>query len=340
MNPLTLAGGGIAGLSLGIALRRAGVPVILHEAASYPRHRVCGEFIAGVSDDTLRTLGVLDLLDDALTLRETRWHHGPRPVYRRPLPNPARGISRHRLDQRLAEHFTSLGGELRTRSRLPPEALNREGTVLTGGRVLDKRSPWLGLKVHLRAFQPTADLELHLAGGCYAGVSSVEDGRVNLCGLFHRRRGVKAPREGLIFAYLRACGLDALAERAEAAGPDDASHAGVSGVAFGRVAHPGSVLALGDCHSITPPFTGNGMSMAFESAATALEPLTRYARGHVDWPATRARIDSLLGRRFRTRLRAARAIHPILYQPALQPVLALAGRARLIPYARLYAMTH
>ena len=64
-NPVTLVGGGIAGLSLGIGLRRAGVPVTLIEASTYPRHRVCGEFISGVSQETLKLLGVEDLLDDA-----------------------------------------------------------------------------------------------------------------------------------------------------------------------------------------------------------------------------------------------------------------------------------
>ena len=47
---LTIAGGGLAGLSLGIALRSRGVPVRVIEAASYPRHRVCGEFISAIAD--------------------------------------------------------------------------------------------------------------------------------------------------------------------------------------------------------------------------------------------------------------------------------------------------
>ena len=57
-NPITIAGGGLAGLSLGIALQSRGVHVTIHEASTYPRHRVCGEFISGVSEETLGTLGI------------------------------------------------------------------------------------------------------------------------------------------------------------------------------------------------------------------------------------------------------------------------------------------
>ena len=62
---VTIAGGGLAGLSLGIALRQTRTPVILHEAGMYPRHRVCGEFISGVSPAVLETLGIADLVQDA-----------------------------------------------------------------------------------------------------------------------------------------------------------------------------------------------------------------------------------------------------------------------------------
>ena len=45
-QPVTIIGGGLAGLTLGIGLRQRNVPVTIREAGQYPRHRVCGEFIS------------------------------------------------------------------------------------------------------------------------------------------------------------------------------------------------------------------------------------------------------------------------------------------------------
>ena len=39
MKPIAIAGAGLAGLALGNALQRAGVPTTLHEAHTLPRHR-------------------------------------------------------------------------------------------------------------------------------------------------------------------------------------------------------------------------------------------------------------------------------------------------------------
>src|SRR5664280_3618446 len=64
-KPVTIVGGGLAGLALGIGLRQRGVPVTVWEAGRYPRHRVCGEFICGRGQETLARLGLRDWLERA-----------------------------------------------------------------------------------------------------------------------------------------------------------------------------------------------------------------------------------------------------------------------------------
>ena len=56
---ITIVGGGLAGLTLGIGLLQRGVPVTVWEAGRYPRHRVCGEFISGRGSASLARLGLL-----------------------------------------------------------------------------------------------------------------------------------------------------------------------------------------------------------------------------------------------------------------------------------------
>src|SRR3954471_22798237 len=62
MKPITIIGGGLAGLTLGIGLRKRNVPVTVIEAGRYPRHRVCGEFISGAGNQILQQSGLLEAL--------------------------------------------------------------------------------------------------------------------------------------------------------------------------------------------------------------------------------------------------------------------------------------
>ena len=89
-----------------------------------------------------------------------------------------------------------------------------------------------------------------------------------------------------------------------------------------------------------PPFTGNGMAMAFQSAELALEPLLDYARGKGTWRATCCATNAALRGRFRVRLASATALHPFLLKPRRQRWLAALSRARLLPFGPLYATLH
>lgn len=339
MRPIEIIGGGLAGLSLGLALRRREVPVTLHEAFRYPRHRVCGEFIAGLSDTTVIHLGLQPFLGDALLHREVAWFIDQKPSHRETLPEPARAISRHRLDERLARAFTTAGGELRTDSRkLVEEGNGREGCVVTTGRRRSK-TDWLGLKIHALNLALHCDLELHLGDDAYIGLTRVEDGRVNACGLF-RRRPLAAKGAELVLSYLRTAGLSDLAARLEASQLDVNSFSAVTAVGFDRAVPAANRVSLGDACAMVPPFTGNGMAMAFQSAEIALGPLVNYARGSSSWTETSATIHAALQRRFRLRLATAELLHPFLLRTPRQRWMGRLAQSHLLPFRPLYSALH
>ena len=78
-----------------------------------------------------------------------------------------------------------------------------------------------------------------------------------------------------------------------------------------------------------PPVTGNGMSMAFESAEIAIEPLTRYSRGEISWAQARDTIARKCDAAFAERLTWARRLQWLMFSP----VLRLPGKPCLPPMA-------
>ncbi len=319
---ITIIGGGLTGLSLSIALRKRGIPVILHEAGSYPRHRVCGEFISGISPSTLETLGIPEALSDARHHTSITWFSGDKQTRRHTLSEPALGLSRHLLDDRLQSIATGLGVEIHTGSRIKPEP-GKPATVWSAGRK-PTTGKWIGLKAHLRGIANSSDLEMHTGRNGYLGITPVESDWFNACGLFKIDKNISVRHQDLLPAYLRKNGNHHLAESLEKAEWKHGSFTAVAGFELGLQKPTPGILTLGDSHSIIPPFTGNGMTMAFQSAETALPHLLSYAKGKFAWEETCLFIEKALHARFRKRLTSASIIHPLLFLPAARPLVKIA----------------
>lgn len=325
-NPITIAGGGLAGLSLGIALQSRGVPVTLHEASTYPRHRVCGEFISGVRDETLQALGIGDCLDEAMPLLSASWNDSSGLLSE--MQAPGHGISRWKLDDHLQRRFRSLGGSLITNSRVAPAP----GVIWAAGRPR-RTSSWMGLKCHARTLPLTHDLEMFASPAGYIGLARIEDEKVNICGLFQRKPRSGAKGSALLLSMLRDSSLNALADRLEAAEIDESSFCGVAGFQTGWQLGPD--FCIGDASSMIPPFTGNGMSMAFESAECALEAAIDYADGCKSWMEAASMSAANQARRFNRRLAVAGAFHRILLNPLGLRLAGALARHKCLPYQTL-----
>ena len=332
-RPIEIIGGGLAGLGLGLGLRARGIPVTIREAGNYPRHRVCGEFITGLDESTRHLLQLTPHLASARPARGVTWFEAGQTPLQHTLPEPALCLGRDRLDASLAAAFTAAGGSLQTGQRTAPEPA--PGRVLTCGRRPATDSPWVGLKQHFHDLELHNDLELHLGRGAYVGLTRITDDTVNVCGLF--------PRPGRhcdLTTQAAASGMDTLAERLTRATPVADSACAVAGLDYAGDDIRPDTVSLGDQHGLIPPFTGHGMTIALQSAATAVEPLADWSLGAREWEDTAVLIRRTLHTRFHRRLTWGRRLHPWLVRPARRRLVYGLHRLGLLPLGPLYRVLH
>ena len=335
MRKVRIAGGGLAGLSLALGLRRRGVPVTVAEAGSYPRHRVCGEFISGVTAETLERLGIADLMADVPRCSPLLWFRQGQEVLRTELPEPAICVSRHLLDDRMQRALLEAGGGLETGARTVRKA--EEGLVWAAGRIPVK-SDWIGLKCHVVGLEIGNELEMHLGSNGYLGLAPIEGGKVNLCGLFRLDREITGQGSERLLGYLKAGGHGALVERLRAAEIDEGSFCGVAGFQLGIQEVESELCAIGDAWGMIPPFTGNGMSMAFESAEMALDPLIAWAGGELSWTSVVSHIREAEQQRFHPRLRNAMVLQRMLLHDGGQALISLLARWGWLPFRSVLSL--
>lgn len=178
---IQIVGAGPAGAAAAIAARSQGAPVLLLEKSFFPRNKVCGEFLSPEILAIVEKLGAGKVFWEArparivrarfcFGLKEKTWA----------LPNTAFGLSRYALDALLLDTSLSAGAVLsRQTAPFPPAptivAHGRKGCAPKGKRLF-------GFKAHFSG--PANDcVELFFFGGCYVGVSAIENGKTNVCGL-------------------------------------------------------------------------------------------------------------------------------------------------------------
>jgi flavin-dependent dehydrogenase len=267
-------GGGPAGAAAALAALAEGASVRLHEKARFPRHKVCGEFLSPEIEPLLDALGLLPQFQAAGPARITRavLHLRGREKHFR-LPEPAFSLSRAALDGLLLGEALRRGAQLSSERR-KPEPRAGEALVLAHGRAAPRRpgSRLFGFKAHFAAADPRAfeeAVELYFFAGGYAGLSPVEQGAVNVCGL--------APEEALRAAGFRPEGLLPAALLARLAPLERRFDWLLTGplVLESEFQSRADAYLAGDALGFVDPFTGSGILSALATGRLAGQAASR-----------------------------------------------------------------
>ncbi len=255
---VTIAGAGPAGSAAALAALAEGASVTLYEKSRFPRHKVCGEFL---SAEILAVLESLGLKESFLAARPARLKRAILRIGNREkrfaLPEPAFSLSRYSLDHLLLEEAIRRGASLAAESSRPPLVIahGRKAAAPKGGRLF-------GFKAHFKGSVEDA-VEMFFFRGGYVGVSPVEDGAVNVCGL--------APEEMLRPHGFQPEGIfpEALRDRLKpleqsfpwlVTGPLVFDH---------KLNGPSDVYLAGDALGFIDPFTGSGILSAMLTGTLA-----------------------------------------------------------------------
>ena len=265
MRRIHILGGGPAGSAAALAALRQDVQdtrVRVIEKSRLPRHKVCGEFFSPEIEIELDQLGAWSafLAAGPARVRRTVLHFGRREKTSR-LPEPAYGLSRYTFDRVMLDQACGAGADLAREIGDEVPQIIAAGRRTTGS---PRGQRLFGFKAHFEG--PTDDaVELFFFERGYVGVTAIEGGRTNVCGLapesFLSRFGFEY--DGIVMH------CPALRDRLrplQRATPWFSTGPLQYGQAF---AHEGDAYPAGDALSFVDPFTGSGLLAAVRSGAMA-----------------------------------------------------------------------
>lgn len=296
MRNIIIVGGGLAGLITGIQLAKAGIPCVLIEKKSYPLHKVCGEYISNEAVPFLRRNGLYpeEFFPPIINRFQLSSVTGKNAILA--LEMGGFGVSRFAFDNYLHEKAKKSGVEFFLDTEvehvdfnddkfiIKTQVKNFEADLVIGAfgkrskldvalkrKFIEKRSPYAGIKYHIRTEHPDDLIALHNFEGGYCGISNVESGRTNLCYLTHRDNlrewGSIAEMERQVLyknPLLKSIFTDSdfLFEKPEV----------INEISFeNKNPVENHILMAGDAAGMIAPLCGNGMAMAMHASKLVSE---------------------------------------------------------------------
>ena len=330
---VAIIGAGPAGSTLAALLAGRGVRVAVYDRDTFPRDKLCGEFLSYDALPILEPLGIVRALDDAGAPHIERCRVIGTRVYELPFPRPARGVSRMLLDDLLLRTAEQRGAQ--RRDGVPVTDLKELGAAVMVGAwgrwgrfdqqlqrtFVQERDRNFGFKRHYVFSGKSAgngSIDLYSFRRGYLGVNAVEGNVTNICGLVHASR--LAGHKGRWDAFITQLReeeprLETLYARHE---PAQEHYLSSDPVIFrARAPVEQGVFMIGDASGVLDPLTGNGMAMAIQSALL----LAPYILRLLETPTRRTGIEHeyrLAHRRFfASRIAWSRRAAVLLSRPRL-----------------------
>ena len=346
-SQVTIIGGGLAGLTAGIHLSKIGIKVTIIEKNSFPKHKVCGEYI---SNEVLPYFKYLDLDVESLKPTNiTKLHFSTKKgksIYSK-LPLGGFGISRYFLDEFLFKKAIANGCKIIQENVENIEFIDDEFTITTSNNLkfksrivigafgkrsnidqklnrnfIQKKSPWLAVKAHYSGTFDNDLVELHNFKGGYCGVSKVEDDKINICYLadyktFKQYKNIEDYQKNIVYQN------PFLKQVLENSTMIFEKPLTISQISFEeKQAVENHILMIGDTAGLIHPLCGNGMAMAIHSAKIVSELIQKFYKNDTN---SRKSLEKEYQKQwnfnFKKRLKMGRLLSNILQKPKLSEVL-------------------
>lgn len=309
---IAIIGGGLAGLSLAIQLRRKGYSIILFEKEKYPFHKVCGEYISLESWDFLSSLGVdlAALKVPVITQLQVSAVNGK--LLTQKLPLGGFGISRYQLDNLLMQIASAEGVVIKEntkvqdikfvqdsfeidcsvgiyKARVAAGSFGKRSNLDIKWKRLFTTAPknklnnYIGVKYHVKINFPVDTIALHNFQNGYCGIVRIEDNNYNICYLttadnLQQCNGDIKKMEQLILC--RNSHLKQLFEQSELAHQSPIT---ISQISFEKKSQvENHILMAGDAAGMITPLCGNGMSMALHGSKIAAAHIHDFLQHNID----------------------------------------------------------
>lgn len=277
---VAIIGGGIAGLVTAIQLARKGYSVKVIEKNHFPSHKVCGEYISNETVPFLEANGLFPSKFNPEKIHRLQLTSVNGRSAEISLDMGGFGISRYTFDNFLYETALKAGVKViheHVEHIRPDQARvvicahgKRSKLDYTLNRdFIRKRSPYVGVKYHIKINHQKGLIALHNFKDGYCGISNVENGITNLCYLTHRDNmrqhgNVRKMEEEVLFKnpFLKSIFERAkfLFEKPEV----------INEISFATKAPvENNILMVGDAAGMITPLCGNGMAMAIHSSKIA-----------------------------------------------------------------------